>query len=151
MVLRIISYLIPKTFYSRLSFEFQPSGSVLSTLNERSRTHRASLGRRVTSTTFVFHALIFLFVSIPALLILCSVLDKTLDSSLLLVKLPGPMFKLLDLVWKSSVPMIYLLYPPTVDEWEGLTQHKDWKQNGSTFLVRVPNGLRSKVKASKID
>lgn len=148
MTKRIIPYLIPKGFASWLNFEFRSSGSILSGLNERSRTHRASLGRRATSTTFVFHGILLIFVSMPALLILFT---RTLHISAVLVTLPGPFLKLIDLVWKSSVPIIYLLHPPTVDEWEKLTSLEDWKPNGHGLLVRVPDGLKPNVHVEKYE
>lgn len=151
MAIRIIQYLIPERLSSRLKFEFQASGSILSSLNERSKDHRASVAQRATSTSFILHSFLFLFISIPALLILLYIFTQAFRLSLLLVLLPGPLLKLLDMVWKSAVPVVYLLFPPTVEDWEDLTESEDWKQNERTFPIRVPFHASSKTRIGKFE
>ena len=108
-------YTAARCFYSLLprslgSMTFEASGSILSTLNERSRAHRATLARRILNADMILHLAYILYALLPLILRL----SETAHGSSF--PLPGVMIKVMDATWKATVPLRYMLRPPSVPE-----------------------------------
>lgn len=93
------------------TFIFESSGSIVSAVNERSRLHRVPLPWRLFTPDLALYFIYILFASIPLLLRLHAT-----------PKFPflGALFKLLEAACKTCVPLLYMLFPPTVPDRDDL-------------------------------
>ena len=86
---------------------------MLSSANERSRHHRTPLPYRLLRLDFLYYLLYTIYASIPLLFHLARFTPA--DQHYALPSLfPGAMIKLLVCIWRVSVPLRYILSPPTV-------------------------------------
>ncbi|MCJ1250033.1 hypothetical protein MMC30_007259 [Trapelia coarctata] len=111
---RCLVSLLPNTTYS-----FQPSGSILSAANERSR-NRNSLPYRLLSFNMMVYALYIVFASAPLFLGLLAYRSGSLVGSLF--PFPGVVIKFLECIRWMAVPLIYMTFPPTSPEWHELLE-----------------------------
>lgn len=83
---------------------FESSGSIISSVNERSRLHRTPLPWRLFTPDTALYFIYLLYASIPLLLRLHAT-----------PKFPflGALFKLLEAACRTCVPLLYMLFPPT--------------------------------------
>lgn len=90
---------------------FESSGSIVSAVNERSRLHRVPLPWRLFTPDLALYFIYILYASIPLLLRLHAT-----------PKFPflGALFKLLEAACKTCVPLLYMLFPPTVPDRDDL-------------------------------
>ena len=109
------------------TFHFQSSGSIISKANQRSAIRRQPLPWRMLSADIILHAVYVLFASMPILLRVIWYLDS--DRSRTFFPLTGALLKLVQAIYHASVPVCYMLFPPTVPEREEL-------------LVKGHDGLR---------
>ena len=109
------------------AFHFIPSGSILSSGNERS-LNRKPLLHRLLSPDIIWYILCVLYTTVP--LLFCGLGDK--GGSLFL--LSGATIKLLECARYAAVPVIYMAFPPTmpirtelveIDE-KGVQRPKRW-------------------------
>ena len=110
----LISLLPP----SLASMSFEASGSVLSNMNERSRSRRAPLVRRMLSMDMLLYLAYTIYALVPLAMRLVDFrhCKPGGDGVCLLILLPGILIKITDAVWKATVPLRYMLWPPTVPE-----------------------------------
>ena len=88
-------------------------GTVTSPANERSRLNRKPLPFRILSFDMLMYTLYIMYASIPLLLRFNAF--RSLGSFTPSVFLfPGPTLKILTCILKTSVPLRYMLWPPTV-------------------------------------
>ncbi|KAL9099995.1 MAG: hypothetical protein Q9163_004576 [Psora crenata] len=115
------------------SFQFEASGSLTRTANERSATSRQSLPQRILNPDIILHALYVIFATMPIILRVVmyyrnvSAPDRA-GSWPPFFPLPGALIRLIQCIHHASVPVHYMLFPPTVPE------RKD-------LLVKAPDGL----------
>jgi len=96
-----------------------PSGSITSTVNERSAKLRATFYDRLFSGHLAFHGFYVVYAASPLILFLVASLYSPHSS---LARLPiGPAVKLLSLMAGAAAPLWYMAFPPTVPEWQHLT------------------------------
>lgn len=83
---------------------FESSGSIISSVNERSRLNRTPLPWRLFTPDIALYFIYLLYASIPLLLRLH-----------VTPKFPflGALFKLLEAACRTCVPLLYMLFPPT--------------------------------------
>ena len=90
---------------------FESSGSIISSVNERSRLHRTPLPWRLLTPDIALYFFYFLYASIPLLLRL----HATPTFPFL-----GALFKLLEAACRTCVPLLYMLFPPTAPDRDDL-------------------------------
>lgn len=90
---------------------FESSGSIISSVNERSRLHRTPLPWRLFTPDIALYFIYLLYASIPLLLRLHAT-----------PKFPflGALFKLLEAACRTCVPLLYMLFPPTAPDRDDL-------------------------------
>ena len=143
MAFRCILFLLPAK-YNNISFV--ASGTITSAANERSQLQRKSLLSRLLSVDMILYALYIVYASIPLLLRLDRY-RKCSETSAIFSPFPGIWIKLIDCVFKMAVPLRYMIWPPTVPDWndlvvedeEGVKRPKrEWERGGvgnATFWV----------------
>lgn len=106
--MRCIVSLLPT---SRDTLTFESSGSIISSVNERSRLHRIPLPWRLFTPDVALYFVYILYASIPLLLRIHAT-----------PKFPflGALFKLLEAACKTAVPLLYMLLPPTAPDRDDL-------------------------------
>jgi hypothetical protein len=93
---------------------FEVSGAVQSSTNERSQTARATLLRRLFQPKVLLCLSYCGYASVPLLVHLGLYLSPNEPSqSTVFFIFPGVILKLLDCIFKSSVPVWYMIFPPT--------------------------------------
>lgn len=117
------------------NFHFEPSGSIITKANERSALRRQPLPGRMLSADMIIHVLYVLFAAMPILLRTIRFFSS--NRSIPFFPLTGALLKLIQCIYHASVPVYYMLYPPTVPEREKL-------------LVKGPDGVnRPKMKVGQ--
>ena len=114
MVARCIASFLPKQYNPAT---FAVCGTITSAANERSRLRRQALPWRVMSPDMLMFALYILYASLPLLAWFQP--NNTLGTSgtdLRLFPFPGLWVKLLRSISNVSVPLRYMIWPPTVPE-----------------------------------
>lgn len=93
------------------TLKFESSGSIISSVNERSRLHRTPLPWRLFTPDIALYFIYLLYASIPLLLRLHAT-----------PKFPflGALFKLLETACRTCVPLLYMLFPPTAPDRDDL-------------------------------
>lgn len=83
---------------------FESSGSIISSVNERSHLHRTPLPWRLFTPDIALYSTYLLYASIPLLFRLHAT-----------PKFPflGALLKLLEAACRTCVPLLYMLFPPT--------------------------------------
>ena len=118
---------------------FEVVGSITSPANERSPLHRQPLALRLLSVDMLMYAFYIVYASIPLLLRLYAY-SGDLDIALaLFFPFPGVILTAVACIAKMTVPLRYMLWPPTVPEWNELVEEdesgvkrcrKDWDCEG---------------------
>lgn len=117
---RCILSLLPS---SATYLTFEPTGCVISSANERSRLHRKPLIQRLLSFDLFMYFAYVIYASIPLLLrALASGSASNPAGSGSFFPFPGPIIKLFSCVWMASVPLRYMVNPPTVPERDELME-----------------------------
>ena len=109
------SFICFKALLSGTNGKHQSLGSIGSHLNERS-TSRAPLLRRITSPDIVLYFLYAMSASTPFLI---ELLNHGVSTFL---ALPGPLIKLLECIVAALVPVIYMVFPPTMPDREDMLE-----------------------------
>ena len=137
MVVRCIASFLPTHFNPAT---FIVCGTVTSVANERSRPRRRPLPWRVMSPDMLMYALYIVYASIP--LLIRFRLDTglgTLGLNLAAFPFPGVWVKLFRSISNVTVPLRYMMWPPTVPERANLLiedvdgvkrPEKDWDGSG---------------------
>ncbi|MCJ1281399.1 hypothetical protein MMC26_000718 [Xylographa opegraphella] len=99
---------------------FESTGSALNPVNERSQTHRIPLPQRLLSPDLLLYLLYSAYTTVPLLLRLRS--DLLCPTTPSLAPGPGAVLVLLRCVWQASLPLRYMLAPPTVPPREELLE-----------------------------
>ena len=116
---------------------FAVCGAIISPANERSRLNRKSLPTRLSSPDMILYTLYAIYALSPLIFCLKAYLNDE-DVPQLFSPFTGPVIMLLNCVWKVLVPVRYMIWPPTVPEWEKLVKmdgmgvkrpRKDWEKN----------------------
>lgn len=99
---------------SLTSMTFEVSGAIQSSTNERSQTAHATMLRRLCDPKILLCLAYCGYASIPFLCRLCIYLTSYEPSrSTFFFVFPGVILKLLDCIFKSWVPVWYMMFPPT--------------------------------------
>lgn len=112
MAYRCILSLLPAKFNTPT---FAVVGTIISPENERSRRHRKPLLSRIQSPDMLMYAVYIIYATIP---FLCRIhaYKNSKNSESYSYPFPGAMVTLLSCVLKASVPLCYMIRPPTVPE-----------------------------------
>ena len=105
--------LLPNRFST---FEFVPSGAILSSANERSRNRKPLLSR-FSSPDMIWYSFCALYCSIPLLFHLIGGKGSALSPVS-----AGPFLALLECARQFAVPVVYMAFPPTMPVWRELTE-----------------------------
>ena len=116
---RYILSLLP---FTTNNLVFEPTGCIVSPADERSRRHRKPIAKRLLSFDMLIFSAYLMYGSAPLLLLLCTVQMETGVSAWTRFPFLGPTLKLLDCVWMASLPLRYMIFPPTVPEREELME-----------------------------
>jgi len=100
---------------------FKSSGSITSTVNERSQ-HRASFWQRMFTQGLALPTVFVTYTALPFLLYINSLLHSVRTGIELPSLPPGPTLVLLGFFLSSSTPLWYMAFPPTVPDWRQLTE-----------------------------
>ena len=109
---------------------FEPTGCIVSPANERSRLYRKPLLHRLLSLDMFMHFAYIIYASTPPLLrFFFLAYSRSGPSFGPLPSFPfaGPVVKLLSCIWMASLPLRYMIFPPTVPEREELMELDDEK------------------------
>ena len=121
MAYRSILSILPAAMRSS---SFEASGTITSSIYERSRHRRKPLPYRLLSPDMFLYTLYATYASMP--IVVCFIMyanrEGTAQPSILF---PGAMVKLLGCVWKVLVPVRYMIWPPTVPERADLVREDD--------------------------
>jgi hypothetical protein len=115
---RCVLSLLPG-FAKRLHFE--SSGSITSTVEERSRIRRLPFPQRILTPDMILYTTYVVYASLPVVLRF----SISVRSDLVLFPFPGVMLKLFASIWKAAVPILYMAFPPSVEEWKELTSEDE--------------------------
>lgn len=135
MASRLILSFLPAKFNT---LTFVASGTITSAANERSQLRRKPLLSRLLSVDMILYALYIVYASIPLLLRLDRY-RKCGDPSAILSPFPGTWIKLIDCIFKMVVPLRYMIWPPTVPDWNDLVvedeegvkrPNREWEREG---------------------
>ena len=121
---------------------FEASGAILSTLNERSRGRRAGLVRRLLTPDMLMYLAYVVYTLVPLALHLQAILHcrTTVADHCQPFPLPGVLIKTIDTTWKASVPIRYMIRPPTVPERRELMEqdrHGVWRPRPSALMADI--------------
>lgn len=93
---------------------------MVSKANERSATRRTPLPYRLFSPDLAMYALYIIYASAPLILRIIAYIHLPRGGRFF--PFPGAIIKLLDCIFKMSVPLRYMLSPPTVPDREELIE-----------------------------
>ncbi|KAF2420713.1 nucleotide-diphospho-sugar transferase [Tothia fuscella] len=96
---------------------FESTGSIASVVEERSSLRRMPLPQRMLTSDMILYSTYVLYASIPLLLRAW----QSFSLGIALYPFPSVILKLFACVWKAGVPLLYMLFPPSVQEWKELT------------------------------
>ena len=113
------------SLFPNVSPIFQPSGTITSTANERSRLHRKPLPWRMLSLDMLMYLVYVIYASVCLILCWRSYRSRDSVSKPPLSLFPGTMIKLLQCTWNAAIPLWYMLLPPTVPEREELMERDE--------------------------
>lgn len=119
------SALIENSLPGAAAVTFSVTGTFKSEINERSKQTRAGLVKRLLSPgirILVAYVLISLMLVLRSLQMSKSMGDPVVLGSSQILILPGPILKMTSCIWKMSVPIFYMIFPPNVPEWEDLVE-----------------------------
>ena len=121
---RYILSLLPFTTNTLI---YEPSGCIISPADERSRRFRKPLIKRLLTSEMLTFSAYLIYGLAP--LLLCLRIERTEETTgqVSLARttrfpLAGPVVKLLDCVCAVSLPLRYMIFPPTVPEREELME-----------------------------
>ncbi|CAG8981044.1 hypothetical protein HYALB_00008198 [Hymenoscyphus albidus] len=122
---------------SLTSMTFDVSGAIRSRMNERSSVSRATVLRRLSSPSILLCLMYCIYASMPLSLRLNTycILERTSPSAVFFV-FPGVIIKTFDCIAKASVPVWYMMFPPTMPNRRALLAKKvkGGKEDGTALL-----------------
>ena len=121
-------------------FKFESSGSIISKANERSALYRQPLPWRMLNADMVIRMLYVLITAMPILLPTVQFLSNPSAKNIPSFPLTGALLKLIQCIYHASVPVYYMLLPPTVPE-RGELLVKD-ADGANRPRLRIAQGLR---------
>lgn len=116
--------------------DFEVSGTVRYSMNERSKLLRKPIHIRM----WTFEMIMFLLYTFYAAFPLLMIFTQHGPGLSVLAIFPGIIVKLLETVWKVSVPIRYMAFPPTVPEREHFIYVDEWGVRRPKAFSRT-NGL----------
>lgn len=136
MTARLVISFVPERW--RPAASFTVCGTIGSRLEERSRERRARRWVRMTSADVLGFVAYVVFGSVAIVAFLDDGgLKEPLDWTWMLS--PGPVVRLARAVLSIGVPVVYMLWPPSVEEGWGRHQREDKEGD---FLVQGKDGVR---------
>lgn len=91
-------------------------------MNERSQHLRAPFWQRVFTRSLALPAVYIIYTALPLLFFINSLLHSIRTDTELPSLQPGPVLMLLGFLMGSSTPLWYMAFPPTVPDWQQLTE-----------------------------